>query len=327
MRQTTITLLINRKADVEFIKTSIINSKIEFPIYIFEYENHFQIQFVSDYEEWELDAKILNCFTDCEFVSELENGRKEIRLQITRQQDDYPYFESSINETKYLVRKSTKYIEKFNPQVKVLFKEEERNYFINIVGGNIPSTGEKGFLLLTNFRSQNTDRNPDFFKEPLYRSREEAFRFGYYKMQELVDKEFSSFIELKKKEIRDLHKMPRKIVRDFINSCNKKEMQEILKNLDNSVIYEKRIKWQTKERIEGIKQFEEYLKSANQDLCLMNFKIRSTWIIKLPDIEIGVKFCPQTNNNEKEEKIYLKYREFNFRLNNNKIINIIEEQR
>ena len=36
MRQTTITILVNRKTDIELIKTSIISSKIEFPIFFIE---------------------------------------------------------------------------------------------------------------------------------------------------------------------------------------------------------------------------------------------------------------------------------------------------
>ena len=58
----------------------------------------------------------------------------------------------------------------------------------------------------------------------------------------------------------------------------------------------------------------------------MNFKIRSTWTIKLPNIAIGVKFYPQKNDKVKEENLFLKYRQFNFTLNNDKIVSIIEEQ-
>lgn len=327
MKITTITILVNRKADLEQIKTSIIDSKIEFPIYIFEYENHFQIQFINDYEEWELDNKILDCFSDCEFVGELDNGRKEIRLQISRQKDEDPYYESAINETKFLVRKSNKKIEKFNPQVKVLFKEEERSYFVNIVSGQIPTTGEKGFLLLTNFYSKNTtDNESEFFKETLYKSPIEAFQYGYYKMQELVEKDFSDFIQIKTKEKQGLHKIPRKIVRDFINSCNNNETTGILKDIDNCIIYEKRLQCQTEKQTEGIKEFETYLKSSNQDLCSMNFKIRTFWNIKLPNIEIGVKFYPLKEDSEKEENECLKYRQFKFLINNNKIVSIMEEQ-
>lgn len=318
MRLTTITIIVNRKTDIEFVKTSLVNSEIEFPIYFFEYESHFQIEFISDYEEWELDTRILDFFPDCEFVKELENGRKEIRIQITRQQDDYPYYEPSINETKYLVRKSTKPAEKFNPKVKVLFKEEERNYYINIIGGQTPLTGKKGYLLLTNFLTQNSDKNPDFFKETLYESKEEAFRFGYYKMQELVNKDFSKFIEVKKKEATDLHKIPRKIVRDFINSCNNSDIAGLCKNLDSNFVFLRSIQWKIQEEIEGIANFKNYIISQEQDLCGKNFKIRSHWNIKLPKIEIRVKYYPTLTQNNSS----LKYRNFTFKITSNKITSI-----
>ena len=89
MTETQISILINRKTDVKLIKNCIIQSRINFPIYISEYEENFAINFTSDYEEWELDSKLLNCFPEYEFTENLEKGRKEIRLQISRNQSDF----------------------------------------------------------------------------------------------------------------------------------------------------------------------------------------------------------------------------------------------
>lgn len=88
MIETEITISVNRKSDIDSIKQKIIESRIQFPIYIFEYENHYQINFTSDYEEWELDSAILDCFSEYEFTTDLERGRKEIRLQISRYQSE-----------------------------------------------------------------------------------------------------------------------------------------------------------------------------------------------------------------------------------------------
>ena len=80
MIETQISILINRKSDIELIKNSIVNCKIQFPVYFCEFEENFNANFTSEYEEWELDKEILNCFPDYEFTENLEKGRKEIRL-------------------------------------------------------------------------------------------------------------------------------------------------------------------------------------------------------------------------------------------------------
>ena len=96
-----------------------------------------------------------------------------------------------------------------------------------------------------------------------------------------------------------------------------------MKIINSNVIFEKRFQNKTKIQIEGIRQFEEYLKSRNQDLCSKNFKIRSSWDINLPSIRIGVKFLSLVPDHSNSS---LKYLQFSFIINNsNKIINIIED--
>ncbi|MEA5128294.1 MAG: hypothetical protein VB074_08930 [Proteiniphilum sp.] len=41
--ETKITILVNRKSDIDLIKQKIIDSKIQFPVFMFEYENHYQL--------------------------------------------------------------------------------------------------------------------------------------------------------------------------------------------------------------------------------------------------------------------------------------------
>lgn len=160
----------------------------------------------------------------------------------------------------------------------------------------------------------------EFMGSLQYKSKEEAFRFGYYKMQDIVNKEYSDFIELKKKETRELHKIPRKIVRDFINSCNKSDTEGLYKNLDKDFVFIKSVQWKIKEKIDGIVNFKKYIVSQEQDLFGKNFKIRSHWNIKLPIIEIGVKYyltLPQNIGGNS-----LKYSNFTFKLDKNLIVSI-----
>lgn len=331
MVETEVKILVNRKADIDTVRQNIIDSSIRFPVYIFEFENHYEVEFVSDYEEWELDEKILNSFSDYKFTTDLEKGRKEIRLQVCRHQSELSTdvwgrpIENPLNETKFLIKKSETVIERFNPQVNVLFEGTQQSYFINIINGINKSTDEKGFLLLNEFRINDKNGNTGIFKDRLYKTENEAFRFGYYKMQELVNKDFNKYIQEKQKQIRELHKTPRKVVRDFIKFCNNSEIAGVLSYLDNSIIYEKRAQLQLRERIEGAQQFEKYLKSSNQELCLKDFTIRSQWEISLPYITIGVKYFQNTNDKEGQVRMLTKYKRFSFTLNNeNKIIHINE---
>ncbi len=332
MIETEITISVNRKSDIDIIKQAIISRKIEFPIYIFEYENHFQLNFTSDYAEWELDSAILECFPEYEFTSDLERGRKEIRLQISRYQSEFStdgwwrQIEDPLDETKYLIKRSNSKPEKFNPKVQVLFDEHEQDYYINLISGINKATEEKGFLLLNEFRTNNNIDKSEFFKDQLYESPYDAFHSGYYKMQDSVNEDFKKYIENKKKKLREEQKIPRKIIRDFISSCNKSEYEKVTKNLVENVIFEKKKNWQIIQRIEGLKEFEEYIKSTNQELCAKNFAIKSSsWDIKLPNVTIGVTYFPVSADDEKEVRNTQQYRRIRFVLNEDKIVHIIEE--
>lgn len=329
MIETEITIFINRKSDVDLIKQKIINSKIQFPIYLLEFEDHYKLNFKSDYEEWELDSAILDSFPEYEFTADLEKGRKEIRLQLSRYQSELSTdgwgrpIENPLNETKYLIRKSSNKTKKFNPTIKVLFEDNEQHYHINIVNGIEKSSREKGFLLLKEFKTENQGDEAEIFKDRLYKTSLEAFHFGYHKMKDLVNQDFKEYIEDKKKELRKQQKVPRKIVRDFISSCNKFEIEGIVKDLHENVIFEKRINWQTKLRTQGSKELKEYIKSANQELCARNLKIRSSWDFNMPCVTIGIKYFPVSANNDSES--IQQYSRIRFIFKKNKIVSITEE--
>ena len=334
MIETEITILVNRKSDLDTIKQKIIDSQIRFPVYILEDKNHFQINFVSDYEEWELDKKILNSFTDYEFTDVPEKGRKEIRLQLSRYQSEFSTdgwgrrIENPLNETKFLVKKSNNLSsepETFNSEIKVLFEGKEQIYYVNMVNGSNRATGKEGFLLTNNFKSLNQIREENILTDRLYTSTSEAFNNGYYKLQEVVNQDFKEYVENQKKEIKQQQKVPRKIIRDFINSCNKYEIEGILRNLDDRITFARIVNSETKYIIEGIQEFEEYLKSTEQELCALDFIIRSPWNIKLPSIIISVKFFQSLINNEKDIDSKKIYRKITFELNDTKITSILLE--
>lgn len=330
MIETEITILVNRKSDIEVIKQEIIAAKIQFPIYLLEYENSYQLNLTSDYEEWELDTALLRCFPDYEFTSDLEKGRKEIRLQLSRHQSEFStdgwgrQIENPLNETKYLIKKSDHKPEKFSPEIKVLFGAEEQSYHINIIDGINRSTDEKGFLLLNEFRADNRkNKEVEVLKDKLYKTTAEAFHWGIYKMKELVDQDFEKYTAAKKKEKREHEKIPRKMIRDFINSCNKTDYEGILKYLANDFVFMKKVNWQQIQKFEGIGELEKYIKSPDQELCSQDFKIRSSWYFDPSGmITIGIKHYPVVTSEETKFNNLLKYKQMVFEFREDKIISV-----
>ena len=330
MTETQVSIIINRKSDLELIKSCYIKSKIRFPVYICEYEENYTTNFTSDYEEWELDTEILKCLSEYEFTENLEKGRKEIRLQISRYQSELCTdgwgrpIENPLNETKYLIKKSKNKLARFNPRITVLFEGKEQIYFINFVNGINKNTKEKGFLLLNEFRTKNENNESEILKDRLYKTPLEAFHSAQYIMEDTVNRDFEEYLKNKKKEIKKQQRIPRKKIRDFINCCNKNDLDGILNNLDDNIIFEKNIRWETKSEFNGIEEFKDYIKSKDQDLCGMEFKIRSSWNINLPaSITIGIKYFPDSN---KKDNMTLKFRQYMFEFKEEKIIRITEEK-
>jgi hypothetical protein len=330
MIETQISIQINRKSDIQVVKDCIVNSKIQFPVYICEYEGNFTANFTSEYEEWELDKEILNSFPDYEFTENLEKGRKEIRLQIFRHQSQLCTdgwgrpLENPLNETKYLVKKSKNKPTRYNPRITVLFEDNEQSYYVNIVNGINKNTNEKGFLLLNEFRNQDVNGESEIFKDTLYKTPLEAFHFAKNKMEGVVDSDFEEYLKNKKKAIRKKQRIPRKRVRDFINSCNRNDLDDIFENLGENFIFEKKVKRKTETEINGFEEFKKYIKSKDQELCSMGFKIRSSWNIDLPfSITIGVKYFP---DEAKKDNMTLQYRQFIFEFKGEKIIRITEKK-
>ncbi len=326
MTETQISITVNRKNDIDLIKNIIIDSKFQFPIYILEFEFHYQIRFESECEEWELDTKITQHFPEFEFKTDLDKGRKEIRLQISRNQSSLATdswgrpLEDPLNETKYLVRKSSAKPERFNPNVQVLFNEDMQDYYINIIEAIRKQTGERGYLILDDFKSENEDFEKAI-KDTLYQSPYEAFEFGYYALQNVVSQDFEQYSAFRKKEQTKVNKIPRKIVREFLDACNKSDLEGVKKHLHEDVVFIKRIWHETKVNLEGLDGVMSYFASENSTLFGRDFKIRSNWFIRLPLIEIGLKYYPTTQDNSA-----LQYKKISFEIVEGQITRIIENQ-
>lgn len=328
--ETHIYISVNRKTDIEIIKTILIKNKIEFPIYFMEYEKHFGIKFTSDYEEWELNSHICDAFPEYELTTDPDRGRKEIRLEISRYQNELfsewgAPIENPLNEIKYLIKKSEKVEAKFSPVVKVLFGSDEKSYHVNIIPGINNGTQEKGFLLLNEFNEEADPEETDFFPDRLYKTKIEAFQYGINKIEGIVNNDFEEYKALKKAEKRQREKIPRKIIRDFIKDCNNNQYNSVLKNLSEDFLFEVRVNWRQKLTTQGIDNFSDYIESSYQELCGRAFKIKSTWTFNEPKISIYLEtFTPPAENEETPKNIYRL--QLSFRIENEKITQLIVER-
>lgn len=335
MIETHISISVNRKTDIEVIKDILMRNKIDSPIYVAEYGEHFSIDFTSTYEQWELDKHICQSFPAYELSSDLPRGRKEIRLEISRNQSDlcttdWGYrIENPLNETKYLIKKSIeKHDEvpvKFNPEIRVLFGSEEKTYYINIIPGINNATQEKGFLLLNEFKHEADPEITDFFPDTLYKTSVDAFHSGRDKIEDTVNKDYAEYLAIKKKERQQREKVPRKIIREFIKNCNASNYDAIVKDLTLDIHFEIRVNWRQKLVNSGLDEFKNYIEASYQELCKRDFKIKSTWSFHDQEVRIILDtFTPPTETDGPPKNNYRIF--LNFSFEDDKITQIILEK-
>ncbi|GEN68556.1 hypothetical protein [Chryseobacterium rhizosphaerae] len=331
MIETQLYISVNRKTDLEKIKEILMLSKIESPVYIAEYGQHFGINFRSQHEEWQIDTRICESFPGYELTTDLHRGKKEIRLEISRYQSELcttkwgSPIDNPLNETKYLIKKTVETPITFSPEVRVLFGSIEKTYYINIISGIKESTDEKGFLLAKEFKNQADPKTADFFPDRLYKTQLEAFHRGKDRLESIVDEDHKEILVLQKKEKLQREKIPRKIIREFIKNCNASNYDSIIKDLSQNFQFEIRVEWRQKLSTSGLDEFKNYLEAAYQELCERDFKIKSSWSFLKQDVGVNLEtFTPPQETEEDLKRLY-KIR-LNFRLEEEKIIQIILEK-
>ncbi|MDF0716548.1 hypothetical protein PY092_10345 [Muricauda sp. 334s03] len=208
MIETYLNLTVNRKTDIELIQGLLREHEIKAPIVIVEFEDRYEINFTSEYEQWELESEILKAFPEYEFTQSLGKGRKEIRLEFSRQQSSLSSdnwgrpLENPIDETKYLVKRTQQKIIKFSPQVKVLLGDTDEFYYINIIGGVDKVNNRTGYLVLNDFREFDKDKEAGFLKNELHETPMEAFRAGVRQINYLAESDYEEYLKVKKRNKR-----------------------------------------------------------------------------------------------------------------------------
>lgn len=207
MIETKICLTLERKSDIQLIEKILKNEIIDAPIFILELEDTIEVRFKGHYEYRELDNEIMEYFPEYEFISDYEANEEEIRMQIFRYQDrsfidDWNKSLDALDETIYLVKKTSRKItpksELFNPKVRVLFEDIEKNYFINIVKGVDSSKTKHGFIVIDSFEEGDIERDI-LINEP-FDNRIDAFWAGYDKLDTIVEKDFEKYKQKAKRK-------------------------------------------------------------------------------------------------------------------------------
>lgn len=208
MIETEITIELNRLSDLDKIKGVLKRQKIQVPIYILEYDSNVSVKFAVDYEFYELNDAIANCYNGYEFISDLGSGPNEILMKIYRYQSPLQsdgwgrQIENPLNEILYLVKKVKTQIAIPKSKVTVLFEDLEKEYFINIGLGKRKGTDEKGFLVLEGF-DHLLDKSLSHPHVPrLHKNLIDAYWDGYRRLIFYVDGEFEKYMKEKKKQIR-----------------------------------------------------------------------------------------------------------------------------
>ena len=204
MIETYLSLTVNRKSDIELIQGLLIEHEIKAPIVIVEFEDRYEINFTSAYEQWELESEVLKAFPKYEFTQNLGKGRKEIRIEFSRQQSNFSTddwgrpLENPINETKYLVKKAVDKIVRFSSQVKVFFGDSEKLYHMKITSGIDKVNDRTGYLVLDDFREFEKPEDTGFLKNELYETPMKAFRAGVREINTIAESDFEDYVKAHK---------------------------------------------------------------------------------------------------------------------------------
>lgn len=209
MMETNITIALNNKEDIENVELILKGENIQAPIVIVELRGSFQISFKAEYEYFELDDALALGFEDYELTADVGVGTQEIKMQIHRWQSFLPFDDwgqktdrPPLDKTTYLVKKQDEGPTKFNPNVRVLFGEDERVYRINIAPGRYASSETRGYFLLDSFEDvSNEDINAqeDLIVGKLHESLSEAFWAGINRLESHVETEYEKYRRSKKK--------------------------------------------------------------------------------------------------------------------------------
>lgn len=211
MLDISIDIRLNNKSDLVKVVDVLKHQYIDKPIYIVELSNSFQIIFDSEYEHFEIETEVANIYPGYEFVSDLDKGRREIKITIHRSKspfssDDWGrrFNSDSIETTTYLVRKSrigNEKKEEPNQTFRVLFGEIEKEYTVNIVPGINKSTEEKGFIIVKD--SNDEKEKVKLLINQLFYDKSEAFWRGFNLLTEQVERDFDEYSKsLKRKRKR-----------------------------------------------------------------------------------------------------------------------------
>ncbi|WP_118976518.1 hypothetical protein [Taibaiella koreensis] len=204
-----LTITLNRLGDIADVEAILKSQKIQSPIFVIRFEEDILIKFTAGYEHYELNREIEGRFKGYSFTADTGNGKKEVRIKIHRYQSPFSTngwgrpIENPLDETVYLIKNYAPKERRLNPEVKVLFEDTEKYYYINIIRGIYKETEEKGFLLRESFDDLSESQSKDLpFLPKLYGEVSEAYWKGYSRIEQHAKQQFEEYLKEKKKQSR-----------------------------------------------------------------------------------------------------------------------------
>lgn len=155
MLQISINIELFDKQHIKLLLEIIKKQSISNAVFITEHQDRFQIIFENDYEQYELQQEIGNCFKGFSYTSNIDNNIEEVKLAIHITQsamstDNWgrQWNENDINTSKYLVKRKTAIPDIPNPKFWVLFGQELRTFAVDIRPGVNKHNDEKGYVIV-----------------------------------------------------------------------------------------------------------------------------------------------------------------------------------
>lgn len=188
--------------DFEKIINIVKELNIDSPIFIVNHNESYSINFVSNYEQYELTKEIKKAFPEYINTEVIGLGASDIKIIVSRTQnsnsaDDWG---QSINTDDiqvklYFVKRDNNFKPEQLPNktVKVFVGHvEQKDFNINVVDGINPKTKQRGFILL---KDKVEDKKDELLINNLFVDETDAFWFGFREITQPIENQYGKYRE------------------------------------------------------------------------------------------------------------------------------------
>jgi hypothetical protein len=205
MLQISINIELFDKQHIKLLLEIIKKQSISNAVFITEHQDRFQIMFENDYEQYELQQKIGNCFEGFSYTTNIDNNIEEVKLAIHITQsamstDNWgrQWNENDVNTSKYLVKRKIAIPDIPNPKFWVLFGQELRTFAVDIRPCVNKLNNQIGYIVVND--KTNKKEEAELLVDKLFQNVSSAFWEGFRLLGPEIEEEYLAYTkELKKK--------------------------------------------------------------------------------------------------------------------------------